>query len=50
MCPSRAHVLMALFLWTTIFVILRELFHRTSVGAENVLGAFVGGSSDRRDI
>ena len=36
------HALMALFLWIAVWVILRDLFHKTAVGAENVLGAICG--------
>ncbi len=36
------HALMALFLWAAVWVILRELFRRPAVGAENVLGAICG--------
>ena len=36
------HALMALFLWIAVWVILRDLFHKRAVGAENVLGAICG--------
>ncbi len=36
------HAVMALFLWSAVWVILRELFRRPAVGAENVLGAICG--------
>ena len=36
------HALMALFLWVTVWVILRGLFRTPTVGAENVLGAVCG--------
>ena len=33
---------MALFLWSAVYVILRELFRAPAAGAENVLGAICG--------
>ena len=36
------HILVALFLWVAVWVILRDLFHKQVVGAENVLGAICG--------
>ncbi|HSS70026.1 MAG TPA: ion channel [Casimicrobiaceae bacterium] len=36
------HALISLFLWAAIWVILRDLFRKPAVGAENVLGAICG--------
>jgi hypothetical protein len=36
------YVLHAIFLWAAVFVILRDLFRRKGVGADNVLGAICG--------
>jgi len=36
------HALMALYLWVAVWVILRDLFRKPPVGAENVLGAICG--------
>jgi hypothetical protein len=36
------YVLHAVFLWSAVVVILRDLFRRKGVGAENVLGAICG--------
>ncbi len=36
------HGLLSLFLWAAVWVILRNLFQRKIVGAENVLGAICG--------
>lgn len=36
------YALLALFLWAAVWVILRDLFQRPAVGAENVLGAICG--------
>jgi hypothetical protein len=36
------HALISLFLWVAIWVILRDLFRKPALGAENVLGAICG--------
>jgi hypothetical protein len=36
------HLLMSLFLWAAVCVILRDLFRKPAIGAENVLGAICG--------
>jgi hypothetical protein len=36
------HVVLVLFLWSAVYVILRDLFRARRAGAENVLGAICG--------
>jgi hypothetical protein len=36
------HALISLFLWAAVWVILRDLFGKPPIGAENVLGAICG--------